>query len=245
MGAVQVRCPVPVRAIITDSPPYLSSQGASSGGYSSTAGQTVNTWVDSTGTSETLNTSVSSGAREKYTKLLGSGKDTVTLMVYMCGTDLESRSGMATNDLQEMAAATLGDKINLLVYTGGCKRWNNNIIDNNVNQIYQITSNGMRRLVSNDGKKAMIDPSTLSSYIKWCKANYPATRYGLILWDHGGGSISGYGYDEKYAGNGSMDLAGINKALKDGGTKFDFIGFDACLMATAETALMLDPTRIT
>jgi hypothetical protein len=99
----------------------------------------------------------------------------------------------------------------------------------------------MRRLVSNDGKKAMIDPSTLSSYIKWCKANYPATRYGLILWDHGGGSISGYGYDEKYAGNGSMDLAGINKALKDGGTKFDFIGFDACLMATAETALMLDP----
>lgn len=218
-----------------------TSQGAASGGYSSTAGQTVNTWVDSTGTSETLNTSVSSGAREKYTKLLGSGKDTVTLMVYMCGTDLESRSGMATNDLQEMAAATLGDKINLLVYTGGCKRWNNNIIDNNVNQIYQITSNGMRRLVSNDGKKAMIDPSTLSSYIKWCKANYPATRYGLILWDHGGGSISGYGYDEKYVGNGSMDLAGINKALKDGGTKFDFIGFDACLMATAETALMLDP----
>ena len=38
-----------------------------------------------------------------------------------------------------------------------------------------------------------------------------------------------------------MDLAGINKALKDGGTQFDFIGFDACLMATAETALMLDP----
>ena len=37
-----------------------------------------------------------------------------------------------------------------------------------------------------------------------------------------------------------MGLANINKALKDGGVKFDFIGFDACLMATAETALMLD-----
>ena len=218
-----------------------SSQGAASGGYTPTQGQTVNTWVDSTGTSENLNTSVSQGAREKYTKLLGNGKDTVTLMVYMCGTDLESRSGMATNDLQEMAAATLGDKINLLVYTGGCSRWNNNIIDNKNNQIYQITSNGMRRLVSNDGQKPMTDPNTLSAYIKWCKANYPATRYGLILWDHGGGSVSGYGYDEKYARSGSMDLAGINKALKDGGTKFDFVGFDACLMATAETALMLDP----
>ena len=37
-----------------------------------------------------------------------------------------------------------------------------------------------------------------------------------------------------------MTLAGINQALSDGGVKFDFIGFDACLMATAETALMLD-----
>ncbi len=219
-----------------------SSQGSTSGGYSSSTGQTHNTWVDSTGTSENLNTTVSSGAREKYTKLLGSGKDTVTLMVYMCGTDLESQNGMATSDLQEMAAASLGDKINLLVYTGGCKRWNNNIIDNKNNQIYQITSNGMRRLVSNDGQKAMTDPATLSAYIKWCRANYPATRYGLILWDHGGGSVSGYGYDEKFGRNvGSMDLAGINKALKDGGTQFDFIGFDACLMATAETALMLNP----
>ena len=109
-------------------------------------------------------------------------------------------------------------KFNLLVYTGGCKRWNNNIIDNKNNQIYQITSNGMRRLVSNDGQKAMTDPATLSAYIKWCRANYPATRYGLILWDHGGGSVSGYGYDEKVGRNGgSMDLAGINKALKDGG----------------------------
>ena len=36
-----------------------------------------------------------------------------------------------------------------------------------------------------------------------------------------------------------MDLAGVDKALKAGGVQFDFIGFDACLMATAETALTL------
>ncbi|MDE6091638.1 MAG: peptidase C11, partial [Ruminococcus sp.] len=49
------------------------------------------------------------------------------------------------------------------------------------------------------------------------------------------------GYDEKYKSNGSMNLGGISQALKDGGITFDFIGFDACLMATAETAFMLDP----
>ncbi len=38
---------------------------------------------------------------------LGGGKDTVTIMVYMCGTDLESRSGMGTADLQEMMAPDL------------------------------------------------------------------------------------------------------------------------------------------
>ena len=36
-----------------------------------------------------------------------------------------------------------------------------------------------------------------------------------------------------------MTLAGIDKALKDAGTTFDFIGFDACLMATLENGLML------
>ena len=37
-----------------------------------------------------------------------------------------------------------------------------------------------------------------------------------------------------------MTLAGIDEALKNAGVTFDFIGFDACLMATLETGLMLD-----
>ena len=86
----------------------------------------------------------------------------------------------------------------------------------------------------------MTNPDNLASYIQFCAKNFPADRYELILWDHGGGSVSGYGYDEKYVNSGSMTLSGIQKALNKGGVKFDFIGFDACLMATAETALMLD-----
>ncbi len=187
-----------------------------------------------------IDTSVAFGSRAKYTNIVGNGDDTVTIMVYMCGTDLESRNGMASSDLSEMAKASLSDKINLLVYTGGCKSWRTSGISNSNNQIYQVTGGSLKRLVSNDGSKVMTDPDTLSAYIKWCKKNYPADRYELIFWDHGGGSVSGYGYDEKNPRSGSMTLAGINKALKAGGVKFDFVGFDACLMATAETALMLD-----
>ena len=188
-----------------------------------------------------LNTDVAPEAREKRTRLLGGGRDTATIMVYMCGTDLESRSGMGTSDLQEMLAADLGKNINLLVYTGGCKGWKNNLVSSSTNQIWQIRDGGMVCLQKDLGSAPMTDPGTLTGYIQWCAKNYPADRYELIFWDHGGGSISGYGYDEKFASSGSMGLAGINAALKNAGVTFDFIGFDACLMATAETALMLTP----
>ncbi|MBO4767247.1 MAG: peptidase C11 [Lachnospiraceae bacterium] len=184
--------------------------------------------------------SVVKGARAKYTTIKGNSKDVVTILVYMCGTDLESKHGMATNDLQEMAKANLGSNVNIIVYTGGCSKWKTSAISNSVNQIYQVKSGGLQCLNENAGKGAMTDPSTLASFIKYGVSSFPADRYELILWDHGGGSVSGYGYDEKNKNSGSMNLAGLNSALKSAGTKFDFIGFDACLMATAETALMLD-----
>ncbi len=185
-------------------------------------------------------TSVAPGSRKKYTQIAGGGKDSVTMMVYMCGTDLESQYGMASSDLSEMAAAKFGDNIKIIVYTGGCRQWKINSISNSTNQIYQVTEGKLKSLVKSDGEKKMTDPATLSAFIKWSAKNFPANRNILIFWDHGGGSVSGYGYDEKFPSSGSMDLAGINKALKAGGVQFDFIGFDACLMATAETALMLN-----
>jgi len=209
-------------------------------------GAMINTGTTSTGweledNTGRLNTAVDSEARAKRTQILGKGKDEVTIMVYMCGTDLESRSGMGTSDLQEMLAADLGDKVNLIVYTGGCSKWQNNVVSSSVNQIYQITDGKMKVLKKDAGKASMTDPNTLVEFIQYCNKNFPANRNQLIFWDHGGGSISGYGYDEKNKASGSMDLAEINQALKKAGVTFDFIGFDACLMATLETALMLSP----
>ena len=188
-----------------------------------------------------VDTSVASGSREKYTKILGGGQDTVTVMIYMCGTDLESKNGMASSDMQEMANASFNDNMNIIVYTGGCAGWKTSGISSKTNQIFQLKSGGLKNLVPDDGAKSMTEPATLSHFIQYRSENFPANRNELILWDHGGGSVSGYGYDEKYKTAGSMGLGGIRTALKNGGVQFDFIGFDACLMATTETALMLDP----
>lgn len=221
----------------------------SSGMSSSLAGMLGNFGSVSTGWTAgsnvgRLNTEVAASARAKRTQIVGNGKDVVTLMVYMCGTDLESKYGMGTADLQEMMAATLSDNVNVIVYTGGCKQWKNTIVSSSVNEIYKVEKGGLRRLAQDKSAPAMTDPATLTGFIRYCTQNYPANRNMLIFWDHGGGSLSGYGYDEKNARSGSMTLSGINealakKALTDTGVVFDFIGFDACLMATLENALML------
>lgn len=225
--------------------PPSQQQTPSSGGSSLTSllsnlggGSMSSGWKGEANTGR-LNTSVASGSRAKYTKLLGGGNDTATIMVYMCGTDLESRSGMGTADLQEMLSARFGSNINLLIYTGGCKAWKNTAVSSSSNQIWQVKDGSLVCLQKNLGSVTMTSPDTLAGYIQWCAKNYPASRYELILWDHGGGSVSGYGYDEKFASSGSMSLAGLDAALKAAGIKFDFIGFDACLMATVETALTM------
>lgn len=207
--------------------------------FSSSSGTTQQYDYSSSATSMQADASVAAGARDKYTDIIGGGQDTMTIMVYMCGTDLESKSGMATSDLNEMLQANLSDKINLVVYTGGCKQWKNNVISSTNNQIYQIKGGKFVLLEENMGRGAMTDPATLTSFIDYASDKFPANRQALIFWDHGGGSITGYGYDEKNPG-GSMNLAGIDEALSNAGEKFDFIGFDACLMATIENGLMLD-----
>ena len=232
--------PAPVQQPVAQQSPVYTGQMQSvtnlfsgSGSSQSAAGWTV------ASNNGTLNTRVAPGARAKFTQLQGSGRDTVTIMVYMCGTDLESKGAMASKDLQEMASATLSSNVNIIVYTGGCKNWQIQGISNTVNQIYKVEQGGLRPLVSNAGTGAMTDPDTLLSFLNYCDQNYPADRNMLIFWDHGGGSLSGYGYDEKNSRSGSMTLGQIDSALKAANMQFDFVGFDACLMATTETALML------
>ena len=86
-------------------------------------GGAVSSGWDSSANTGKLDTTVAANARSKYTKLLGNGQDEMTIMLYLCGTDLESRSQMATSDLQEMLNADLSDDVNLIVYSGGCKKW--------------------------------------------------------------------------------------------------------------------------
>ena len=209
----------------------------------STASGSYSGWSSGSSNTGILNTQVAAGSRNKFTRLAGNGRDTVNIMVYMCGTDLESRSRMATSDLVEMASADIysGGPVNIVVYTGGCSKWQISGMSNRTNQIYQVRDGGLDLLVEDDGDRAMTDPNTLARFLAFCSQNFYATRNILIFWDHGGGSVTGYGYDERHSRTGSMDLTEIYAAIESSGMTFDIIGFDACLMATTEVALSLSP----
>ncbi len=183
---------------------------------------------------------VSELSRPKRTALVGGGNDQVTIMVYLLGTDLESRGGMATMDLQEMLDAELSENVNIVIETGGTSVWKNDVMSNNTNQRFLISSEGLSLIEEDLGKKSMVDPKTLTDFIMYSESNYPADRYFLVMWDHGGGSVTGYGYDEHFKGD-TMTLDEIERALFNSGVVFDLVGFDACLMATLETAFVVEP----
>ena len=80
----------------------------------------------------------------------------------------------------------------------------------------------------------MGNPATLTDFIQWAVTNYPANHYLLDLWDHGDG-IGGVCEDE--SSESILSLSDVRQAITRAGTHMDVIGFDACLMAMAETAV--------
>ena len=214
---------------------YTSDTTTSSYGYQPPAAQHSDTNMS------TPDLSVSSEARAKYTTLRNDGTDEATILVYMIGTDLESQYGMATSDLNEMLKAEKSDQVHILIETGGTKQWQNNVISSRNNELYEVTSNHQLQRLDTSASRDMTDPDTLTEFIQDGVSRYPSSnRVFLILWDHGGGSVSGYGHDELYP-NGTMNVSEFADALKNANVKFDAVGFDACLMANAETALAASP----
>lgn len=195
-----------------------------------------------------------------------SQKKEYTVMVYIVGSNLESRYGSATNDIAEMRQAGLDyEKTNLLVYTGGSKRWVSDIpsTSNNVLDLSRDREEGdsRERIVAHTDKSANMGiPQTLSAFVNYCTQNYPADHYGLVLWNHGGGPLWGYGSDELFRNDSllleelrsAMDATafgpGHNAQEKNGQDqsgpgqnspdrlRLDWVGFDACLMGGLESA---------
>ena len=165
-----------------------------------------------------------------------------TVLVYMVGSNLETNRGAATDDLEEMLASGIDfQKNNVIVYTGGARKWFGNIpCDRNC--MLDLARGEDNWIVgTTDGNSDMGSKETLAEFLRLAVDNYPAEHYGLIFWDHGNGPINGFGVDELF-GNDSLQFGEIRAAMdpspfaNGGNAHLDWVGFDACLMGSIENA---------
>ncbi len=173
---------------------------------------------------------------------VGSGAKSATIMVYMNGSDLESQSGEATTDLSEMMESGIGENVNVIVQTMGTKEWHDYDISSETAQTYKVEDGELTLLRDDLGQLDCTDGDTLSEFIGFCKNNYPADRYLLLFWNHGGGPVYGFGYDEWQPEGSSLTIAEMAQAFEENkDIHFDIIGMDCCIMASLETCYSFAP----
>ncbi|MBQ7175658.1 MAG: hypothetical protein IJR62_09415 [Lachnospiraceae bacterium] len=164
------------------------------------------------------------------------GDDTsFTLLMYMIGSDLETMDSAASSDIAEILEAQPSHGLTVLLQTGGAQRWHTEGFREDMLQRRIISDGGMTLAEELPQARTSL-PETLRDFLSWGISTAPADRYGVILWDHGGGATLGYGLDEYYPDE-SLSIAELCSAFEGLDVHFDFIGFDACLMGTMETAL--------
>lgn len=116
--------------------------------------------------------------RRERTESKPMGDDGWTILVYMCGTDLESNYGAATNDIVEAVGAEYNDKVRIVYQTGGTNDWKLDGFSNSSIQRYENVD-GSVALVDELPDASMGDPSTLKSFIEWGIEKYPAKKWDL------------------------------------------------------------------
>lgn len=169
--------------------------------------------------------------------------DKQLLMIYMVGSDLESEAGLASRDIREIVESGFDEEnLEVLICTGGTGYWWTEGISNEACGIYEVTDGELKPVYTMENKN-MAEAGTLTEFIDYAYGNYMADCYSLIMWNHGGGAVLGFGADENYDYD-ALSLEEMDNAFKEtmlaaDGKKFEWVGFDACLMSMIEVADML------
>ncbi len=180
---------------------------------------------------------------------------TLNLTEIMQSHDLTTEYDFYANQygIEEYMQYTIQDRaVHVVIETGGCKAWHNNeggkrttdmdirtdVLQRWVYDPYEYLETAVIHLQEEVPLASMSDPETLADFIRWSAENYPAKKYMLVMWDHGGGSRTGILVDELF-NNDILYLYELGQALEDSGVHLEAVLFDACLMANIETAYVI------
>jgi hypothetical protein len=100
-----------------------------------------------------------------------------TFMVYLAGDNNLSTAG--DKDLSEMRAVGSTADVNIVAeFDNAGNRGTNR---------YHIQRGGEDEEVESPGETDSGDPAVLVGFVEWAVGKFPADRYALVLWNHGGG----------------------------------------------------------
>ncbi len=165
-----------------------------------------------------------------------------TIMIYMVGSDLETNYSLATADIYELIENDIDyEKVNVLIYTGGAKKWAKEEVSNKYHIIFKVSKNGIEKLKEFKDENDMTKTDNLTEFLNYGYQKFKAEKYSLIFWNHGAGPIYGFGVDEVQQK--IMSVRKIKTALDNSpfgkNNKLELIGFDACIMGNLEVAYSL------
>ncbi|MDI6752093.1 MAG: clostripain-related cysteine peptidase, partial [bacterium] len=170
-----------------------------------------------------------------------------TFMVYLDGdNDLEDA---AIKDFLEMAEVGSNDYVNIVVQMDRIAGGNSSYGNWTDTKRFYVTQ-GMKPVSGNAiislGEVNMGDPNTLLDFINWTTTKYPADKYALVFWNHGGGwripeqkrPQKAVCWDDTSDGD-CLYMAEVKQALGSATTYLDLVGFDVCLGGMVEVAYAL------
>lgn len=92
------------------------------------------------------------------------------------------------------------------------------------------------------GEVDMGRASSLTEFINWTREKYPADRYALVMWNHGGGWMLHTADDTSKS---YLTIPSLSRSLKtaglEGDLRLDLLIFDECLMGLTDLAYEMVP----
>ena len=157
------------------------------------------------------------------------------VLLFMVGGKLESESGSATRDIQELIRASREQpNKSCAVYLCGSEKWELNGLEDGQSCIIRISA-GEYELLQDRRESIGTTAEDLSDFLQYGKKGCD-----LVFWGHGGAGTTGIGENSLFD-NDTLSLHEIGAALEKTNKHFRVIGFDACSMATLQAAWLVSP----
>jgi len=173
-----------------------------------------------------------------------------TILVYLDGDN--NLEGAGVDDINEMETVGSSADVNVIVqfdridgYDSSNGDWEDcrrakivQDIDSSIMSSFDLSLPTCEGI----GEVDMGNTNTLSDFINWGISNYPADKYMVVLWNHGGGWRKRRQKDGIFKSvcwddtdGGVLHTKNVREALEKT-PHLDIIGFDACLMGMVEVA---------